>query len=912
MSQATTATTAIAAGLILLALPRVGEAQKRRATTPDSANLVTITPGPQYEAGGFARAFLGSGWRELWTTPVQAPVLDLSSYAGGLKLKERGGGFQSIVLHLDEENGWREYRFRSVDKFPMQGMPEALHGTTVGRFFEDQVSGLFPAAPLLVHPLLESIGVLNVDADLYVMGDSPRLENQRDSVAGMLGTFELKGEEGPDDKPGFGGSRAIKNTEKFFADLASGQGHRLDEREFLAARLIDFLINDSDRTTDNFDWARFGEKGAYTWRPLPRDRDQAFMDARGLVNRFVVRRFYPKIIGFKPKFPLKGLTHTSHELDRRLLQRLTAEDFRDVALRVQRAVDNTVIARVVAELPATWRNQTSAGERLTSVLRARRDRLPEVAMAFYRDLAGEVDVHGTDEADRFDVLRHTDGRVTVTVIDPEERLITVATSDGSTTFNRIVTSDGSVDRPGERGPYYARTFLPAETNEIRLYTNGGDDVGTVRGAQSSAIKVRVIGGKGDDVLADSAGGGGTVLYDADGKNVLVTGNDTRVSTRPWKAVKPRSGFRLGDPWRPDWGRSAGWVPAVTYKEGAGLVLGAGPRFTSYGFRRLPHHWRAQATPMIGTGNGRLGLTVDADYRAENSPRLFRLSGRATQLEATRFYGYGNDTPSAGSDVSRVDQTVFAVEPSLVWQIGWRAREWGGNPIRGDVDTTHKGGLRPLVGELRVGPAIGWIEPDPSAASRLSTAGVAGAQAFGFAAARLGLELDRTDRDPVRTSGWRTHANLAAYPSVFGLDNAFASASAGGSVYVPLVSDGPHLAFRAGGSLASSGYPVQFAPAVGGNSTVRGYPWHRFAGDAALSGGAELRVPVGSVNFLVRSQLGLFALTDVGRVWFDGANDGGWHTGFGGGFWLSALGRAVSVAYAHGESHRFYLKSGLSY
>jgi hypothetical protein len=343
--------------------------------------------------------------------------------------------------------------------------------------------------------LLESIGVLHVNASLYVMGDSPRLEQTRDTVAGMLGTFELKGDEAPDDKPGFAGSRAIKNTEKFFEDLKSSREHRLDEREFLAARLIDFLINDSDRTIDNFDWARFGEKGDYVWRPLPRDRDQAFMDARGLLNALVIRRFYPKIIAFKPSYPLKGLTYTSHELDRRLLQRLNANDFRAVARRVQAAVSDSVIARVVAELPGAWRERTTAGDRLTSLLRARREGLVDVAMRFYENLAGEVDVHGTDEADRFDVVRHDDGRVTVTVTDPERIPTTVVTASGA-----VTVSDGSVASRGDALPYFTRTFLPTETNEIRLYAQGGDDVASVRGAPSREIKVRIIGGKGDSFL----------------------------------------------------------------------------------------------------------------------------------------------------------------------------------------------------------------------------------------------------------------------------------------------------------------------------------------------------------------------------------------------------------------------------
>lgn len=60
-----------------------------------------------------------------------------------------------------------------------------------------------------------------------------------------------------------------------------------------------------------------------------------------------------------------------------------------------------------------------------------------------------------------------------------------------------------------------------------------------------------------------------------------------------------------------------------------------------------------------------------------------------------------------------------------------------------------------------------------------------------------------------------------------------------------MASGPYLALRAGTSIVSGGYPIQFAPAIGGKSTLRGYPWRRFAGDAAANGGAELRVPLGT-------------------------------------------------------------------
>ena len=845
---------------------------------------------------------LGSGWRDVWTTPVSAPVLDLDTYAGGLKFLERGGGFHSLVLHLQEADGWKEYRFRSVQKFPK--FPEAFQGTLAGKVWKDQVSILFHGAPLLVPPIMESVGLLHVKPELYVMEDSPILKEQRDSVAGMLGTMELKGQEAPDDKPGFGGSSKITGTEKFMENIAEGREHRLDEREFLAARLVDFLINDVDRSFDNFDWARFGEKGAYTWRPIPRDRDQAFVDSRGLLNSLLIKKLFPKQVPFTTRYDLKGLTYTSYPVDRRLLQRLDANAFRQVAARVQRSVTDEVIATAVAEMPAEWR-QTDADERITSTLRARRDGLTNVAMAFYRELAGEVDVHGTEEADRFEVFRHPDGRVTVSITDPERPTMVARQADGTV----VTTSAGGI---AERDQFFSRTFLPGETREVRLYANGGNDHAVVHGAPTRGITVRVIGGKGDDVLADSAGGKGTTLYDFEGSNQLLAADGTDVDTRPWTPVPREEGFRADTDWRPDWGVSKGIAPAFDYNTGAGVIVGVGQRVRKYGFRRLPHAWEYGGSFNVGLGNGRIGVAGYADYRFENAPTGFRLTAEATQLEATRFFGYGNNTVDISRDLNLVEQQMLTVEPTYNRIIGWRSREGTGSEIKGR-DTTRYSRIRSMVGEMTLGPRFAWISPDPEFGSPLQASGVLGSEDYKLAGAQLTLELDRTDDDAVPTSGWRFETEMGAYPAFLDLEAPFSTASGGASFYVPLGRrGGPHLAFRAGGSVAAGDYPVQFAAAVGGSNSLRGYTWRRFAGDAAANGGAELRVPVGTLNFIVKSQLGLFALTDAGRVWYEGANDGGWHTSVGGGFWLSAFGRAISVAYANGEGGKLYLSSGLFY
>jgi hypothetical protein len=876
--------------------------------TPASYTHVTVTPG-HYDAGGFERIFTGDNWRALWTTPLRVPVFTLEAH--GLEFDKPGGGSQTVTVHVIEKGGWREYRFRSVDKFPLRAMPPEMRNTIVGDLIVDQNSAAFPAAPLLVPPLLRAIGALHVYPRLYVLGSTPALGEMRDSVAGMLGTFELKGEEGPDDTPGFAGSRDIEGTDDFLEKLASSRAHRLDEREFLAVRLVDILINDPDRTRDNFDWARFGSEGAYIWRPIARDRDRAFNDARGLLNAHVVRRIYPKHVAWGARIDLNGLTDGTFMLDRRLLQRLTADDFRAVAQRVQRALTDDVIEQVVAQLPREWRDRTDAPARLRAGLRARREALGDVAMAFYRDLATDVDIHGTDEADRVDVVRRDDGRVTVIVTDPVRPPVVVAERRPDGTV--VTTSAGALPGPGDRGTYYQRTFVPGETDEVRIHTGKGNDVAMVHGA-AGPIAVRIIGGEGDDVLTDAAAGGSTHLYDADGQNSFRVASRTRVSTRPWKMLEHNlTGFRVGGDWVPDWGGSRGWGPAFDFHAGE-LIVGGGPRWKSHGFRTVPHAWRASANLLVGTESGRLGFTFDADTRAENSPRELRLSGRITQLDATRFHGYGNDAPEVDNSFSQVDQRVIAVEPALVWHVGYRAREGLGNPIKGDSAVRYVG-MRPLEGELRVGPSLAWYDPEPEIGSPLLTSGVTGSESFGLAGARVGLELDRTDADAVPTLGWKLEGDVAAYPALAGLDDAFGTATARGSVYLPLrrverPGSVPHVALRAGGALAGGNVPVQLAPSVGGRSSLRGYSWRRFAGDAAAHGSAELRVPVTTVNFLVRSRLGFFALADAGRVWFDGASPGGWHYGLGGGIWLASLGQALSLAYVHGEAGRLYVKRGM--
>jgi outer membrane protein assembly factor BamA len=172
-------------------------------------------------------------------------------------------------------------------------------------------------------------------------------------------------------------------------------------------------------------------------------------------------------------------------------------------------------------------------------------------------------------------------------------------------------------------------------------------------------------------------------------------------------------------------------------------------------------------------------------------------------------------------------------------------------------------------------------------------------------------LDRRDDPAFPRNGFTLAARAELFPvsSEGFLDEGggelgqFARAGASGTGYVRL--GGPVLALRAGGEKVFGDFPLQYAAFLGGSPNLRGYAFDRFAGDAAAWGGAELRVPIGS-------GVGVMALADAGRVWFDGDSDGGWHTALGGGGFVRAGGYTASLQYAYGERGIFYLRLGLPF
>jgi hypothetical protein len=354
----------------LFTLPAPGLPEVRGR--PTRAGHARVVASARYAGGPIRRFLLGGGYRKVWETPVEVEVLDLTPGRGPYTLSRMGGGNQTRTLHLLDASG-REFAFRSLDKEQSKAT-RGLARATVGRVRQDEVSATHPGGALVAAALAEAAGVLHTHPRLMIVRERPGPPLPHGEFAGIVGLLE----ERPDD--GFAGAGEVTGTDGLLEKLRAEPAVRVDGAAFLAARLLDLLLNDWDRHEDQWRWARLGEGAAARWVAVPQDRDYAMADYRGLIPG-AARRFDGKIVRFDAGYrDLAGLTVEARALDRRFLCTVPAATWDSVAITVTHHLDDRALAAAIAAMPVEY--QRVSGAPLLRTLRARRDGLPAAARRF--------------------------------------------------------------------------------------------------------------------------------------------------------------------------------------------------------------------------------------------------------------------------------------------------------------------------------------------------------------------------------------------------------------------------------------------------------------------------------------------------------------------------------------------------
>jgi hypothetical protein len=869
--------------LVLLASAAVAGGEEAGAAAEGNRRTVVIAP--QYKASGFHDWLWGSDYRPLWTTPISVEVLDLKSFAGGLTAAFRVGGQETKGLALKGNDG-RDYTFRAIDKDPTSVLPEELRDTWVRNLVQDQIAADHPASFFVVDELMKAAGVPRTEQRLVVMPDDPALGDFRKDFAGLVGQmYEFPGAKS-DKNPGFQGATEILRHEAFWKRKDADPKDRADARALLKARLLDIMIGDWDRHRDQWRWAKL--PGKEEWQPIPDDRDQAFSRYEGLVLDLArPRAFF--LQDYNARYPggFKGLVWNGREQDRELLSGLELPVWKEVAAELQSAMTDEVIERAAHRMPPEYFKID--GERLIRDLKGRRDRLPEGAAAFYAHIADKVKVYLTDVPEYVEVKR----------------------LEGGDTLVQVFRLGTNGQPTGE--PYYRRTLHSRETDEVQIYLRGGNDRVVTLG-RGNDIEVRVIGANGHDVV-DDTNGGGTKFYDT-GRGELLKGPGSSLDRKAFDPPPPPKNA----PWIPprDWGRNTFGLAWLAYGSDLGVFVGAGFDTQSFGFRKKPYASRHIVRAGWAFGDSTFRADYKAEFRFENKGWYAGWYAYASGIESSRYFGFGNETSDLGdqgSDFFKAKQQQYSLSPALAFPVG-KLTFFVGPSVK-YASNTHKDEATLVNEEQPYGfgnfgevGATGGLELDTRVAASPTPGGVA-LRSVGYA-----------------RSGALVRVRGQIWPKAWDVKDTFGSVEGSAAAYLtPGSNKAPTLALRVGGKKVFGDYPYFEAAYLGGglggfgalltagDGPVRGLQRHRYAGDAAVFGNADLRIYISRFRIFLPGEWGVFGFGDGGRVYLEGENSDQWHYGYGGGPWFAWLDRAntVSFSYARSEGHNaFYVRAGFAF
>jgi hypothetical protein len=859
---------------------------------------VRMAASERYEAGRTHRFTFGGGYRDLWEAEIELPVLDLAQTGGGLVPTGRFGGLQTAVLGFKGADG-RSYSFRGTDKDPSVMLDEELLDTVVRTMVQDQMAAQHPGAPPVVSVLAEAAGLLTIHERSVVMPDDPVLGEFREEFAGMVGSFYEFPMPADGKNPGYRGASEIIGYEDLYARLEAGEAGEaeVDAEAFLRARLFDLLIGDFDRHRKQWRWAKL--PGDPRWKPIPEDRDMAFVRYEGgLIRTAAV--YFPILQDYGPDYPsMQGLTLHGWEQDRWLLPALSWEQWDAIARDMQARITNLVIDDAIGQLPIEY--ATLDGERLRHDLRSRRDQLHEAARAYYEHLAGQVDVQLSNAGEQVEVTRGEKGAMQVEI-----------------------RPAGDPAAP----PLFSRRFERGDTREVRIYLRDGDDRVNVSGGGCyglpGCVRLRVIAGQGEKALDDSSGGG-TQVYDEHGSIEVTEGTLTRVFEAPYVPPDSDGGFVDVDDVPPrDWGSTIVPVPVFGYERDVGVYLGAGVIYKRYGFRKQPWSSRFLLSAGWATEANEPRVKFESAFRLERRTNLVaHLDLLYSGIEVLRWYGFGNETGDGEKDsFYRVRNRLVYVAPrfsldfleatvrlSTGLYIGKSTTKDGDRFI--DIDDPYGSGDFALMSfyargrydtrRMREGDLAGFTLP------------IHDNPAAGFPVSGMLLDL-RADISPPAMDVVKTWGSLDANAAVY-----LTGREEWGDTWGWL--DRFTLALRMGGRVTWGKVPYFQAAFIGGggffsgHASVRGFREQRFAGDYSFFSNNELRVFLFRTKLIVPTDVGVLAFGDVGRVWVDGEKSDKWHPGGGGGIWLSPLSRVNTLSLMVGASTEetlFYMRMGFHF
>ncbi|MEO1170637.1 MAG: hypothetical protein AAFX94_01095, partial [Myxococcota bacterium] len=566
---------------------------------------------------------VGDFYRDSYTLDLEFDVLDIAAVDGGLIPVSIGGGSQTNSIRFVSPGGV-QWAARATTKDSTRYLPYPFNRVPTLRYFmEEGFTGIHPSAATTVPPLASALGILHTEPELFYLPDQESIGRFRGFISDEVVLLERRPKEPkegtlPENLGGnlnqYGAVKYDSTTKTLSRVQEKPWKRKIVQEEWLRARLLDIFIGDWDRHQDQWRFARIQqEDGSELYRPIPRDRDQACAHYDGAFL-WVARFALPSIRRLRPFDDTIGditwLTYNAKPVDAMFMNTVGYERWMEIAREVEGALTDEVIAAGMASWPKSA--YELHGKTIEDALKRRRGQIVDAAERFFFQVNEAIEILGSEKSDRIEIHYEDDKRVTVRL-------------------RRRKTEE----------LFFERSFVPGETEEIRIFALDGEDEMVVSGDPHRRIDIRFVGGSDSDEVRALSGeirAPGISVYDRE------TGLDIDDSIDlddERSGDSYRNQYDFNDPHHEPL-RVQG-VPSLLFNADDGILIRGSTGLTLSGFKRTPYSASHSVSAAVAT------TTAGAQLRYEGHfpDTLFSLDQElelygTTPLYTRNFFGFTSE------------------------------------------------------------------------------------------------------------------------------------------------------------------------------------------------------------------------------------------------------------------------------
>jgi len=812
------------------------------ATTKASVYTADMT-----KKSGFYRFLFGYHYSSYYGTPITVPIVSLDTLHGGLTPGRTGGGHQSNSLRLIDKDG-KEYVMRGLKKsatrflqsvaFKDRYVGDDYENTSTEKFLMDFYTTAHPYTPFIADNLAETAGIFHTNPELYYIPKQNVLKEHNKDFGGELYMVEERPTDEFKNLASFGNPDGIDGTDDVYKNLHKDKKYKIDERAYIKARLFDILIGDWDRHGDQWRWSRYDTKDSIYYKPIPRDRDQAFPKYGGALLTILMQS--PPLRYMKPYkddiSSVKWLARAGYAQDLALITKSGENIWLQEVQELQKSLTDEAIDKAFAELPKEVQDETM--ETIKANLKKRREKLGKYALEYRKVLLKTVLITGTDKKEKFVINRLPDGVTDIKIYSLKKDAETLV---------------------------FSQSYNHKQTKEIWVYGLDDDDVFEVTGKPEKPITLRLLGGQNNDTY-NVENGKRVKIYDFKSKS-----NTYAVDNKAQKLLTDDYETNSYDINKPAYNVFAGY-PALGYNPDDGVKVGLSINYTVNNFNRRPYSRKHNLKANYFFATKGFELIYRGTFMNIAHKWNFALDARLTSPNfSINYFGYGNDTKNFDDDLSmnynRVKLQVFKVAPSFFKQ----GRNGSFMEVQLPFETIEVDGTHNR-----------FVNQPGAIPERLfehrQYAGIEGTYSFKN---YDNASLPAKGMHFYITGGWKTSLDEIErnYPHLESSLN-FVHRLTPDEKFVISSTVKTKI-------LLNNDFEFYQGATLGGDNDLRGYRRERFTGKKSFYQSTDLRYTLGRwKSSFVPVTYGIVGGYDYGRVWIEDDRSNKWHQTGGGGFWLN--------------------------